>query len=95
MGGPFEMKRSPNAVLSQAEVDTLLRLRRGRVKVIRREHEDLLLSMRLVRVTEGGRLKLTEDGQRRLREKLPTAAESNPFAPAAIRKNPFDLPTND
>ena len=89
------MKRSPNAVLSQAEVDTLLRLRRGRVKVIRREHEDLLLSMRLVRVTEGGRLKLTEDGLRRLREKLPTAAESNPFAPRATRKNPFDLPSNN
>ena len=86
------MKRSPNAVLSQAEVDTLLCLRRGRVKVIRREHEDLLLSMRLVRVTEGGRLKLTEDGLLRLREKLPTAAECNPFAPTATRKNPFDLP---
>jgi hypothetical protein len=89
------MKRSPNAVLSPAEVDTLLRLRRGRVKVIRREHEDLLLSMRLVRVTEGGRLKLTEHGLRRLGEKLPTAAKSNPFAPTATRKNPFDLPSKD
>ena len=84
------MERSPNAVLSQAEVDTLLRLRRGRVKVIRREHEDLFLSMRLVRVTQGGRLKLTEDGLRRLGERLPTAAKSNPFAPTATRNNPFE-----
>jgi len=63
------------------------------VKVIRREHEDLLLSMGLVRVSESGRLKLTEHGLRRLGEKLPTAAKSNPFAPTATRKNPFDLPS--
>jgi hypothetical protein len=85
------MKRSPNAALSPAEVDTLFRVRRGRVKVVRREHEDLLLSMRLVRVTQGGRLKLTEDGLRRLNERLPTAAKSNPFAPTATLNNPFDL----
>ena len=85
------MNRSPNAALSPAEVDTLLRLRRGRVKVVRREHEDLLLSMRLVRVTQGGRLKLTEDGLRRLGERPPTAAKSNPFAPTVTRNNPFDL----
>jgi hypothetical protein len=85
------MKRSPNAALSPAEVDTLFRVRRGRVKVVRREHEDLLLSMRLVRVTQGGRLKLTEDGLRRLGERLPTAAKSNPFAPTATLNNPFDL----
>jgi hypothetical protein len=61
------------------------------MKVIRREHENLLLSMRLVRVTQGGRLKLTEDGLRRLGERLPTAAKSNPFAPTtATRNNPFD-----
>jgi hypothetical protein len=89
------MKRSPNAVLSPAEVGTLLRLRRGRAKVIRRAHEDLLLSMRLVRVTEGGRLKLTEDGLWRLGEKPPTAAKSNPFSPTAAQKNPFDLPSKD
>ena len=56
------MKRSPKAALSPAEVETLVCLRRGRVKVMRREHEDLLLSMGLVRVSESGRLKLTEDG---------------------------------
>jgi hypothetical protein len=69
------------------------------VKVIRREHEDLLLSMGLVRVSESGRLKLTEDGLRRLGETgedcLPTAEKNNPFSPMAARRNPFDPPSRD
>ena len=91
------MKRSRKAMLSPAEVKTLVCLRRGRVKVIRREHEDLLLSMGLVRVSESGRLKLTEDGRRRLGETggLPTAEKNNPFSPMAARRNPFDPPSRD
>src|SRR5262245_44985795 len=63
------MRRRPNALLHRAEVDTLARLRRGRTKVIRREHEDLLISMGLVQISENGRLRLTKDGLRRLNEK--------------------------
>ena len=93
------MKRSPKAVLSPAEVETLVCLRRGRVKVVRREHEDLLLSMGLVRVSESGRLKLTEGGLRRFGETgedcLPMAEKNNPFSPMAARRNPFDPPSRD
>ena len=93
------MKRSPKAVLSPAEVDTLVRLRRGQVKVIRREHEDLLLSMGLVLVSERGRLKLTEDGLRLLSKTdedcLPKAEKNNPFSPTAARRNPFDPKSSD
>ena len=93
------MKRSPKAMLSPAEVEALVCLRRGRVKVMRREHEDLLLSMGLVRVSKSGGLKLTEDGLRRLGEAgedcLPTAEKNNPFSPMAARRNPFDPPSRD
>jgi len=91
------MRRRPNALLHRAEVDTLARLRRGRTKVIRREHEDLLISMGLVQISENGRLRLTKDGLRRLNEKggdcLPTVQKKNPFSPQAAQLNPFDPPS--
>jgi hypothetical protein len=93
------MKRSPNAVLSAAEVDTLVRVRRGRTKIIRRKHEDLLLSKGLVQISENGQLKLAEDGLQRLSEKgdncLPTAERINPFSPTGAQRNPFNPPSRD
>ena len=78
------MRPNPNALLRPEEVEALARLRRGRTKVIRREHEDLLILMGLVQISENGRLKLTKDGLQRLNEKggdcLPTAQKYNPFS---------------
>ena len=92
------MRPNPNALLRPAEVEALARLRRGCTKVIRRKHEDLLLSMGLVQISANGGLKLTEDGLRRLKDKgdcLPTAQKYNPFSPEAAQRNPFDPPSRD
>jgi hypothetical protein len=45
----------------------------------------------LVQISVNGRLKLTEDGLRRLKEKgdcLPTAQKYNPFSPEAAQPTP-------
>jgi len=53
--------------------------------------------MGLVQISESGRLKLTEDGLRRLTAKgdVPTAQKYNPFSPKAAQRNSFDRPSRD
>ena len=61
------VSRSPSASLSPAEMNALRRLGSELASSVPTEMRGLLLSMGLVRVNKAGRVKLTEEGKRRLR----------------------------
>ena len=65
-GDPMNGIRSSSAALSPAEVNSLRRVASGLANYLPSAHRRLLTAMRLVAVTGGGRLVLTQEGKQRL-----------------------------
>ena len=74
-----DMSRSPRAALSPAELNALRRLLDQSTNIIPQERHKVFISMGLARVNKVGRIKLTEQGLRRLGKE-----ENVSQAPAAV-----------